>query len=73
MNNQHILADLNEASSELIRFIGSEKFNDVISAIENNAKSGFMAGMSFALCLMMANCTTFLYHVNEQKEEQEGR
>lgn len=66
MNNPHILVDVNEASSELIKFIGTEKFNEVLSAIENNAKSGFMAGLSFAICLMMANCKTYLYHIEEQ-------
>lgn len=67
MNQPHILADMNEASSVVIKFIGTDRFNDVVSAIENNAKAGFTAGLSFALCLIMAEAKTYLYHVDEQK------
>lgn len=71
MNNPHILIDLNEASDVIIKFIGTDKFNEIVSSLENNAKAGFIAGMSFALCLANANCRTFLYHIEEQKTEKE--
>lgn len=67
MNQPHILVDLNEASAVVTKFIGSERFNEVVQCIDNNAKAGFMAGLSFALCLSMAECKTFLYNANEQK------
>ena len=69
MNQPHILADMNEASEVVMRFIGSEKFNEVVQAIDDNAKSGFTAGLSFALCLIMADCKTYVYHVGEQPNE----
>ena len=69
-NSQHILIDLNEASKVIIDFIGSEKFDEVVSSIENNAKAGFIAGMSFALCLANANCTTFLCRFEEKKSSE---
>ena len=69
MNQPHILADMNEASSVVMKFIGTDKFDEVVSAVENNAKAGFTAGLSFALCLIMAEAKTYLYHVDEQKAE----
>lgn len=69
MNQPHILADMNEASSVVMNFIGTDKFNEVVSAVENNAKAGFTAGLSFALCLIMAEAKTYLYRVGEQKAE----
>ena len=69
MNNPHILVDMNEASAVVMNFIGSERFNDIVQSIDNNARAGFMAGLSFALCLAMAESKTYLYHVNEQKTE----
>jgi len=56
MDNTHILVDIKEASSVVMNFIGTDKYNEVISAIENNAKAGFTAGLSFALSLIMAEC-----------------
>ena len=56
--------DLNEASKVVIKFIGTEKYKEVISALEDNAQAGFTAGLSFALCLMMAEC-----HVRFYQEE----
>jgi hypothetical protein len=67
MSNQHILIDINEASTVVMNFIGTEKYHDILSAIEDNAAAGFSAGLSFALCLAMAYCKTFLYHVEEEK------
>lgn len=61
----HILVDVNEAASVVMNFIGTEKFNEVVSSIEDNAKAGFITGLSFALSLSMAECKTFLYHVEE--------
>ena len=69
MNQPHILVDMNEASAVVMNFIGSERFNEVIQSIDDNARAGFMTGLSFALCLAMAECKTFLYHVDEQKTE----
>ena len=69
MNQPHILVDMNEASAVIMNFIGSERFNEVVQSIDNNAKAGFMAGLSFALCLAMAESKTFLCHANEQKTE----
>ena len=65
------MIDLNEASYVITHFIGTDKFNEIVSLLENNAKAGFIAGMSFALCLANANCKTFLYHIEEQKTEKE--
>ena len=48
-----------------MNFIGTEKFNEVVSSIEDNAKAVFITGLSFALSLSMAECKTFLYHVEE--------
>ena len=69
MNQPHILVDMNEASAVIMKFIGSEKFNEVVQCIADNAKSGFMAGLSFALCLAMADCKTYLYHIKEQESD----
>ena len=57
MTQPHILVDIDDAASVIMKFIGSEKCNEITKAIEDNAKSGFMAGLSFALCLIMAECT----------------
>lgn len=67
--NPHILVDLNEAAQVLMDFIGSERFNNMISSIENNAKAGFTAGLSFALCLEMGECKTFLYRAKEDDKD----
>ena len=69
MNQPHILVDLNEASAVVTKFIESERFNQVVQCIDNNAKAGFVTGLSFALCLSMAECKTFLYNANEQKAD----
>ena len=72
MKQPHILVDMNEASSVVMKFIGTDKFDEVVSAVENNAKAGFTAGLSFALCLIMAEAKTYqtyVYHVDEQKAE----
>ena len=39
--------------------------NRIIDAIENTAQAGFTTGLSFALCLMMAECKTKLYAEEE--------
>ena len=70
MSQPHILVDMNEASTVIMKFIGSEKFNEVVQSIDNNAKSGFMAGLSFALCLAMAESKTYLYNVDDTKSDQ---
>ena len=70
MDNPHILVDMNEATQVVMKFIGTEKFNEVVSSIDNNAKAGFMTGLSFALCLAMAECKTFLYHVGEKPDKE---
>lgn len=62
------LVDLNEASSELLKFIGTDKCDEIISSIQDNARSGFIAGMSFALCFIMANCKTYVGCI-ENKEQ----
>ncbi len=69
MNQPHILADMKEASSVVMKFIGTDKFDEVVSAIEDNAKAGFTTGLSFALCLIMAEAETYLYQIDEQKAE----
>ena len=70
MNNPHILVDLNEAASKVIGFIGTDKFKEIVQAIDNNAQSGFTAGLSFALSLAMAECKTYLYREEESKSDQ---
>lgn len=70
MNNPHVLVDINEASAIVLKFIGTDRYYDVVSSLENNAKAGFNAGLSFAICLAMAECKTFLYHVEEQPKKQ---
>jgi hypothetical protein len=69
MNQPHIFVDMKEASAIVINFIGSERFNEVVQSIDNNARAGFMAGLSFALCLAMAESKTYLTHANEQETE----
>ena len=66
MKNPHVLVDINEASAIAMKFIGTDTYNDVVSSLENNAKAGFNAGLFFAICLAMAECKTFLYHMEEQ-------
>ena len=70
MSEPHILVDLNETCRSIINFIGSDKFNEVVSSIENSARAGFMTGLSFAMSLAMSEGKTFLYHVDEQKKEE---
>ena len=60
-----MLIDANEASSVIIKFIGSDRYNEIIDAIENTAQAGITTGLSFALCLMMAECKTKLYAEEE--------
>lgn len=72
MNQPHVLIDANEMASVVMKFIGTEKFDEIVSAIDNNAKAGFMVGLSFALSLGMAECKTFLYHVEEQSKEDKA-
>ena len=69
MNQPHILVDMNEASAVIINFIGSKRFDEVVQCIDDTAKAGFMAGLSFAMCLAMADCKTYLYHVDEQQKK----
>jgi len=69
MSNPHILIDLNEASAKIISFIGTDKFKEIVFAINDDAQSGFTAGLSFALSLAMAECKTYLYHAEEQPKE----
>ena len=38
MNQPHIFVDLNEATSVIMKFIETDKFDKVVSAVENNAK-----------------------------------
>ena len=58
MSKVHMLIDANEAASVIIQFIGSDRYNEIVYAIEDTAKAGFTTGLSFALCLMMAECKT---------------
>ena len=58
-------------ASVVMKFIGTEKFDEIVKAIDNNAKDGFMAGLSFALSLGLAECKTFLYHVDEQPKKED--
>ena len=69
MNKTHIFLDINEASGVVMKFIGSEKFDEVVKCIDDNAKSGFIAGLSFALCLAMAECKTYQYYVDEDPDK----
>lgn len=70
MNKVHMLIDANEASSVIIKFIGSDRYNVIVDAIENTARAGFTTGLSFALCLMMDECKTKLYTEEEDIEER---
>ena len=65
MSKVYMLIDANEASSVIIKFIGSDRYNEIVDAIEDTAKAGFTTGLSFALCLMMAECKTKLYGEKE--------
>ena len=65
MSKVHMLIDANEASSVIIKFIGSDRYNEIVNAIEDTAQAGFITGLSFALCLMMAECKTKLYDTEE--------
>lgn len=53
---QRPLVDINEASSVIMDFIGSEKYNIIVGSIENNARAGFNAGLSIAMALIMSEC-----------------
>lgn len=53
-------------------FLGTEKFKEIVSAIENNSNAGFIAGMCFAQTLAMAKCRTYLYHVDKLSKEEGG-
>jgi len=65
MNKVHMLIDANEAASVIIKFIGSDRYNEIVNAIEDTAQAGFSTGLSFALCLMMSECKTKLYGAEE--------
>lgn len=65
MSKVHMLIDANEASSVIIKFIGSDRYNEIINAIEDTAQAGFTTGLSFALCLMMAECKTKFFAEEE--------
>ena len=68
----NFLVDLNEANSAVLNFIGTEKFNEVVSAINDDAKSGFMAGLSFAMCIAMAECRPYVFVEEKPKKEGDG-
>ncbi len=70
MNQPHVLVDLNEMAHVIGEFMGTEKFKEIVSAIENNSNAGFIAGMCFAQTLAMAKCRTYLYHIDEQPKEE---
>ena len=67
MEKEHIFVDINEASKVVMKFIGTDKFYQVVDALENNAQSGFTAGLSFALCLILAECPNIIYRESPQK------
>ena len=71
MNQPHVLVDLNEMSHVISEFLGTEKFKEIVSAIENNSNAGFIAGMCFAQTLAMAKCRTYLYHVDKQQKAED--
>ena len=58
-SNIHSFIDINKAVSIIMNFIGTDEFNKIVSAIEDNAKAGFIAGLSFATCIEMAKCKRF--------------
>lgn len=62
MNEPRMLIDVQEASVIIMNFIGTEKFNNVIGSLEDNARAGFTAGLSFALCLIMSEAAAFLHN-----------
>jgi hypothetical protein len=54
MAKEDIYVNINEASTIIKNFIGTDSFYAIIDALEDNARAGFTAGLSFALCLMLA-------------------
>ena len=60
MNDRHMLIDINEASAKITNFIGTKRFDEIVSCVNNDARSGFMAGMAFALCLAMTECKCYV-------------
>lgn len=70
MSKVHMLIDANEAASVIIKFIGSDRYNEIVDAIEDTAIAGFTTGLSFALCLMMDECKTQVYAAEEDTRSE---
>lgn len=69
--NQHpMLVDLQEMSRMVIKFIGTERFDEIVSSLQDDAQSGFAAGLSFAICLAMAECNVYTYHKKDGDDKQ---
>lgn len=69
-NKTHYLVNIDKACRAVIDFIGTDEYNKVISSIEDTARAGFTAGLSFAMCLTMS--TDDKYVIREEEKKQEG-
>lgn len=70
MSQLHMLADMNEASKVVMNFIGTDRFNEIVSSIDDNVKAGFTTGLSFAVCLIMGECKTYLHFVDSESDSE---
>ena len=64
-----VLFSIEEATSLMLNFIGSEQYNRILDTIIDTKQSGFMTGMSVMLSLIQINCTKYSIHKPKNREE----
>ena len=70
MDKENIYININEASKIIKDFIGTDRFYAIIEALEDNAQAEFTAGLSFALCLMLAESQPIICKESSQKSSE---
>lgn len=63
--NDMIFYRQDEIGQVILDFVSSEELDTVVSNIQNNARSGFISGLSFAGSLIMAKCHPYHGSVEE--------
>lgn len=57
--NDEVYVELNEAAEVILEYISSEEIEEKVKTIQDNARSGFIAGLAFAFCLIGAKCKKY--------------
>lgn len=52
----------------ILNYIGSKDFEKAVACIQNDGRSGFMAGLGMAGVVVMADCAPYVGTPKEEKE-----